>query len=46
MVAFYDLSSEYYVSLTCFLTFNLFAVIGNILPTWLPGVGTYLGYLG
>ena len=29
------ISKDYFVSLTCFLTFNLFAVLGNMLPSYI-----------
>ena len=32
------ISKDYFVSLTCFLTFNLFSVLGNMLPSYIPWV--------
>ena len=32
------ISKDYFVSLTCFLTFNLFAVLGNVLPSYISWV--------
>ena len=33
------ISKDYFVSITCFLTFNLCAVIGNMLPSYISWVG-------
>ena len=35
------ISREYFISLTCFLTFNLCAVIGNMLPSYITWVGIH-----
>ena len=32
------ISKEYFISLTCFLTFNLFSVVGNILSSYMAWV--------
>ena len=32
------ISKEYFISLTCFLTFNLFSVVGNILSSYMTWV--------
>ena len=32
------ISKDYFVSITCFLTFNLCAVIGNMLPSYISWV--------
>ena len=36
------ISKDYFVSLTCFLTFNLFAVLGNMLPSYISWVSNLL----
>ena len=34
------ISKEYFISLTCFLTFNSCAVLGNMLPSYVTWVGS------